>query len=43
MKLLPDPNARLYPNRPHMMVIRDIMAKLCSMVASTFFFRTSPP
>ena len=28
---------------PHSTVMTAIMAKLCIMVASTFFLRTSPP
>ena len=43
MKPLPAPNEKLYPNSAHSTVIRAIMAKLCIMVASTFFLRTSPP
>ena len=43
MKLFPDPNARLYPTIAHTTVMIAIMAKLCIIVLSTFFFRTSPP
>ena len=36
-------NAKLYPTTIHMIVTRQVIAKLCMTVASTFFLRTIPP
>ena len=39
----PLPNASEYVTTAHNTVTTAIMAKLCIMVPSTFFLRTSPP
>ncbi len=37
------PKHRLYPTSAHSTVISAMSAKLCIMIASVFFRRTSPP
>src|ERR1700688_1139613 len=41
--VLPGVNAQEYPTTHHSIVTRQVIAKLCISVASTFFLRTMPP